>query len=230
MKRAFFLSLFFYPLLAHSQPYYDSLKCTGTTYYLIKVDSSDYWGLMKNDPQNIYSIPLYEIDQKLEYQLINKYPGHVLRNGKDLIFILNKIDSIKLTTNSYDGDRYRHYCFVEYNEIIDCYIIYESFYESSDILLVNAKNGKQFRVPMKMKILKKEKLIIASYIDYVNGGSWARAYSLKNDELLPIYIIEACSEQYLFADVMIDLDQHLFVKCQKSYSKESFTYFKIIKK
>jgi hypothetical protein len=67
------------------------------------------------------------------------------RNGDTLILKCENKDVV-LVNKSNEDDSYRGYRFLDYNKEIDHYVVHCSYYEGSNVLLVNKKNGEQMEV------------------------------------------------------------------------------------
>ena len=228
MNRILFFMLLLSPITVKSQVYCDSLVCKGGKYLFIKIDSAYYSYVEVKNKNNIV---LYTyMDQINESDHIKKYTSKVFRKGNNLVLITANADSVKISNKPSGGDGAEYYKFVDYNKNINFYIVLLTGNEYYKLILVSANNGKQYAIPANVKILINTKQIIASNIDYVNGGSWLEAYNIKDNKLTSFYKLSDFQDKWFFTDSYLDFDKKLVVKCQNSFTPSSFKYYKIIKK
>lgn len=122
-----------------------------------------------------------------EDHLIAKDPAHLQRKDGKLYIKLNNGLVTELANNTSDDDKYANYFYAGYIPEIHQHLVFGSYYESSDYVLVNADNGTVTHVWGIPVISPDHKYLICPSVDLVaefnNNGF--QLFSYTDNKLVP---------------------------------------------
>jgi hypothetical protein len=118
---------------------------------------------------------------------IAKDPAHVKRSGDALYITLNNGQVTQLANNTRDDEaNYATYFYAGYLPAIHHYLVFGSYYESSDYVLINADNGTITHVWGVPVISPDHKYLICPSVDLVAGfnNNGFQLYSYTDNKLV----------------------------------------------
>lgn len=123
-----------------------------------------------------------------EFSLLNDDKAHVKRAGDSLIFTLNNGKTSILANNTREeNDEYSIFFYAGYLPAIHQYLVFGSYYESSDYVLINADNGDITHVWGIPVISPDHKYLICPSLDLIAGfnNNGFQLFSYRDNKLIP---------------------------------------------
>jgi hypothetical protein len=123
-----------------------------------------------------------------EYSLLANDKARVTRAGDSLIFKLNNGQTTVLSNDTTAEDE--HYCiyfYAGYLPAIRQYLVFGSYFESSDYVLINADNGEVTHVWGVPAISPDHKYLICASVDLIAGfnSNGFQLFSYRDNKLIP---------------------------------------------
>lgn len=121
-----------------------------------------------------------------ETSLLNKDKAHVKRSGDTLQFTLNNGETRILANNTKDDDKYCIFFYAGYLPDIHQYLVFGSYYESSDYVLINADNGELTHVWGIPVVSPDHKYVICASVDLIAGfnNNGFQLFSYRDNKLI----------------------------------------------
>lgn len=124
----------------------------------------------------------------VEVSLLNRDKARVRRSGDALIFTLNNGETRTIANNTRsEDDEYCIFFYAGYLSEIQHYIVFGSYYESSDYILINALNGDTTHVWGIPAISPDHKSVICASVDLIAGfnNNGFQLFSYQDNKLVP---------------------------------------------
>lgn len=106
-----------------------------------------------------------------------------VRDGEKLTLKLDGQKTRSYKNDNTDGESYRSYVYCGYIEKINYYVVKLTYFEGSDVIMVNAKTGKEFKIPARPCLSPDAKLFAAVSTDAAYGFNGIQVWKAGKDGL-----------------------------------------------